>query len=165
VWKKFAASAARFAAHVAFYPWCGEQTFYERNTGAPIQFILAERDDWVSPTACTDYAMHLKGLGVAIRVASFDAGHAFDSPGSVNLYFPDAIVSARCRYEPRSDGFRDIDSGKIMPWSAFNRFFSACSSWGAHIRSDARSAAAARNTMFDFLDSYLKAPRSGESAS
>jgi dienelactone hydrolase len=160
VWKKFAPRAARFAAHVAFYPWCGEQTFYERNTGAPMQFILAERDDWVSPAACSDYAMRLKELGMAIRVASFDAGHAFDSPGSVNLYFPDAIVSARCRYEPRADGFRDIDSQKIMPWSAFNSFFSACSSLGAHIRSDARMAAAARNTMFDFLDSNLKVTRS-----
>jgi dienelactone hydrolase len=159
--RKFAPNAARFAAHVAFYPWCGEQTFSERNTGAPILFILAKRDDWVSSSACSDYAMHLRDLGVAIRVESFDAAHAFDSPGSVHLFFPDAIVSARCRYEPRSDGFRDIDSQKIMPWAQFNRFFSACSSWGAHIQSDARAASAARSIMFDFLDQNLKTSISG----
>ena len=49
--EKLAPEAARFAAYVAFYPWCGEQTFLERKTGAPFLFILAKADDWVSAQA------------------------------------------------------------------------------------------------------------------
>ena len=51
--EKFSPQGARFAAYVAFYPWCGEQIFWQRKTGAPMLFLLAKKDDWVSAEGCS----------------------------------------------------------------------------------------------------------------
>jgi dienelactone hydrolase len=154
--RRLAPQAARFAAYVAFYPWCGEQTFAERKTGAPILFVLAKSDDWVSADACSDYAESLRKSGVDAHVRSFDAAHAFDNPELSATYFPDAIVSGNCRYEPRSNGFREIGSEVVHPWAEFDHYFADCSKFGAHTESDARAAREARKAMFDFLDAYVE---------
>ena len=153
--KKFAPNAHGFVAYVAFYPWCGEQNFSQRKTGAPILFILAKADDWVSAEACSDYAKSLRKLGVDVHVRMFDAAHAFDNPELTATYYPDAVVSGNCRYERRSDGFREIGSEVVHPWTEFDRYFASCSTFGAHTESNAEAAREAREAMFDFLDAYV----------
>jgi dienelactone hydrolase len=51
---QLASDDVRFAAHVAFYPWCGKQDFQIELTGAPLLYLLGELDDWSGSQACVD---------------------------------------------------------------------------------------------------------------
>ena len=85
----------------------------------------------------------------------FDAAHAFDNPEPSAMYYPDAIASGNCRYEPRRDGFREIGSTVIRPWEVFDRYFADCSTFGAHTGTNAEAARGAQEAVLDFLDRYV----------
>ena len=48
--------ARRFAAHVAYYPWCGVAFLDPRTTGAPILIELGARDEVAPPALCEAFA-------------------------------------------------------------------------------------------------------------
>lgn len=146
----------RFAAHVAFYPWCGEQDADLDLTDAPVLFVLAGRDGWVDPQSCRDYAARLDEAGQEVHFAEFpDAEHGFDHPVAHRRYIPRAMAWGWCRYFVRPEGFVIAETGVFRPWPELDEYFAACVTRGAHIGSNAVARASAQEVLARFLDASL----------
>lgn len=73
----------RFAAHVAFYPWCGLVLRRPVTTGAPILVLAGAADDVAPPAFCRDRIDEMRAADPAARadlVVYPGARHAFDHP-------------------------------------------------------------------------------------
>jgi dienelactone hydrolase len=70
---------ARFAAHVALYPYSNDWYTAARVTGAPMLLLLGGRDDYTPAEACRGYAEWFKAAGGDTTVIVYpDAYHDFD---------------------------------------------------------------------------------------
>jgi dienelactone hydrolase len=70
----------RFAAHVALYPYCSDWYVTEHVTGAPMLWLLGERDDYTPIVPCREYAQWFASKGVETLVVVYPgAYHDFDS--------------------------------------------------------------------------------------
>lgn len=142
-----------FKAHVAFYPWCGEQDADLELSNAPILFVLAGRDDWVDPQSCKDYAERLRAADYAVHITEYpDAEHGFDYPFAYRRYLASAKSWGDCHYFVRAEGFVVAQSGRFRPWHDLAEYFSKCTHPGAHIGSNAIARSAARTLLLDFLE-------------
>lgn len=151
-----AAGDLRFAAHVAFYPWCGEQDAKLELTDAPILFVLAGRDDWVDPQSCRDYAARLEEAGQEVQFADFsDAEHGFDYPVAHRHYVSRAMAWGQCRYFVRPEGFVVAETGEFRRWHELKEYFAACVVRGARIGSNAVARTSAQKILARFLDESL----------
>ena len=67
---RLAPDGPRFAAHVAFYPPCSQagNPYGDGYTGAPVLFLLAEKDDSGSPAKCRSVPDEFRKLGKAAPV-------------------------------------------------------------------------------------------------
>lgn len=155
-----ASAGLRFAAHVAFYPWCGEQDANLQLTASPILFVLAGRDDWVDPKSCRDYAARLDEAGQEVHFAEFsEAEHGFDYPAAYRRYISRAKAWGQCRYFVRPNGFVIAETGAFRPWQDLGEYFSGCVKQGAHIGSNAEARTAAHELLAQFLDNTLSHAR------
>jgi dienelactone hydrolase len=146
----------RFAAHAAFYPWCGEQPVQPQQTGAPLLYLLGERDDWTGAETCLRYAERLRDSGyTAYGVVYPGAHHGFDHRGTFLRVVPQAESLSGCAYLVQTGGFRDIRSGEIRDWSSFETYLADCGRKGAHVGSNARARNAAWHDLLLFLSQVL----------
>ena len=151
-----------FAAHVAFYPWCGEQHLPVQLTGAPLLYLIGERDDWTGAAPCIDYAQRVREAGFDARlVVHADAEHGFDYPGQFRHYLPGAESWVRCNYVWGDTGFRVIATGETMPWKEFGTYIERCVSRGAHVGSNAVARSAAGKALREFLTEALALRKRG----
>lgn len=104
----YAARDLKFAAHAAFYPFCGIRMEDPEMTGAPVMLFLGEKDDYTPPELCRSYVSELNGHGNAIETRVYPgAHHAWDGKGTVSLR-TSIINPAKCRMEVLNEG-RTID--------------------------------------------------------
>ncbi len=144
--KRLARQGRRFAAHAAFYPWCGEQDFKTALTGAPMLYLLGQEDDWSGSQACVDYAERLTKSGYeAHSIVYANAAHGFDYMGRFRNYLPQADSWKDCAYFVRAKGYVIASTGRFEKWSKFKNYVKRCATKGAHAGSnvDARKRALA----------------------
>jgi dienelactone hydrolase len=151
---------AEFAAHVAFYPWCGEQHLPVQLTGAPLLYLVGARDDWTGAQPCIDYVGRVRQAGYRARLAVYrHAEHGFDYPGRFRRYLGDAVSWADCNYVWGEAGFRVVSSGATLPWTQYPRYLRGCTSPGAHVGSNALAKNQAAKEVRAFLFAHLALPR------
>lgn len=149
-------SGLTFAAHAAFYSWCGEQPAKPQQTGAPLLYLLGELDDWTGSTPCLRYAERLADAGYQARAVVYaGALHGFDYDGRFSRFVPAATNLSNCVYLFEKDGFRDLASGRKRDWSAFDLYLEDCAKAGAHTGSNAAARAAAWLELLSFLRGAL----------
>lgn len=142
----------RFAAHVAFYPWCGEQPARIELTGAPLLYLVGELDDWTGSETCFDYAGRVNRAGYEADIVVYEgAQHGFDYAGSFRTYLDQAENWSRCAYLFRDEGFVTRASGAFMDWSQYGDYRAACTGRGAHLASHAKARDRSLVRLFDFL--------------
>ncbi len=145
----------RFAAHVAFYPWCGEQPARIELTGAPLLYLVGELDDWTGSGTCFDYARRVNRAGYEADIVVYEgAQHGFDYAGSFRTYLDQAENWSRCAYLFRDEGFVTRAGGAFMDWSQYRDYRTACAGRGAHLASHAKARDRSLVRLFDFL-SYV----------
>jgi len=151
-----------FAAHVAFYPWCGEQHVPVRLTGAPLLYLIGERDDWTGTAPCIDYVERVRAAGFSVRLVIFpNAEHGFDFPGHFRRYLGSAESWARCNYVWGETHFRVVASGDELPWTEFGRYLERCTSRGVHVGSNAVARRDAARELREFLSDVLDLAKQG----
>ena len=151
-----------FAAHVAFYPWCGEQHLPVQLTGAPLLYLIGERDDWTGAAPCIDYVRRIREAGFDARLMIYpNAEHGFDYPGQFRQYLPSAESWAHCNYVWGYTRFRVVASGETLPWTEFGRYVDRCMSRGARVGSNAVARSDAAKELREFLSEVLNLRKRG----
>lgn len=102
-------STLRFAAHIAFYPYCGMHYRGKAVTSAPLLMLLGGADDMTSPEACRQQAEWL-GTRTSVRVVTFPgANHEFDR--SIGVGFDAKMVGVR-----DCEGEYNVDTMTVRLW-------------------------------------------------
>jgi len=151
-----------FAAHVAFYPWCGEQNLPVQLTGAPLLYLIGARDDWTGTAPCIDYVERIRAAGYRARLVIYpDAEHGFDYPGHFRQFLGRAVSWANCNYAWGETHFRVVATGETLPWTEFGPYIERCTSSGAHVGSNARARNDAARQLREFLSDALDLRKAG----
>ena len=146
------AHGSAFAAHVAFYPWCGEQHLPVQLTGAPLLYLVGARDDWTGAAPCIDYVARVREAGFRAKLALYPyAEHGFDYPGRFRRYLGGAISWAKCSYVWGEADFRVVSSGETRPWTQLDSYLERCTSRGVHVGSNALARREAGQELQSFL--------------
>ncbi len=154
---QLASDDVRFAAHVAFYPWCGKQDFRIELTGAPLLYLLGESDDWSGSQACVDYVIRLNAAGYRGQSIVYpNALHGFDYAGRFKTYLPRAMSWKNCFYFVRKQGFVVAQTGRFEKWSNLDRYIRECAKKGAHVGSNVRARERAIKDLRRFLSAVFK---------
>jgi dienelactone hydrolase len=143
---------ARFAAHVALYPYCSDWYIAARVTGAPMLLLLGGRDDYTPAEACRGYAEWFKSAGADAAVMVYpNAYHDFDDTSRPR--FDRTLVTGKY-----CDGLVDLDqftakirsTGQDVTESA-GRYFRECLTRGATVGGDAEARRRAPEDVAAFL--------------
>jgi dienelactone hydrolase len=137
--RTLAAADYGFAAHVAYYPWCGVEFYDLETTGAPVLIEAGAEDKVAPPELCRDLAEKIAAADPKARItlsAQPEALHAFDHP--LLSAFDDLPVSAslptECRFrEVEPNLFVEETSGRVATEESLADIFKTCS------RDDARA--------------------------
>lgn len=152
-----AAPGVRFAAHAAFYPWCGEQHRPVALTGAPLLYLIGENDDWTGVAPCRDYAKQVAAAGFNVELVAYpDAEHGFDYPGHFRHYLRRADSWIGCNYVWGESTFRVVETGELLRWSEYPRYIARCTRFGAHVGTNTRAREAALAKLRGFLVASLR---------
>ena len=150
--QRLSAKGLRFAAHIAFYPWCGEQPARIALTGAPLLFLTAELDDWSGSEPCERHVARLIKAGHEADIVVYPgAHHGFDYAGSFRTYLAEAINWSGCDYLFREEGFVIAASGAFRNWSKYDSYLAGCTRQGAHLASHGPSREKAMVELMNFL--------------
>lgn len=107
-----------FAAHIAISPDCTWITRNAQTTGAPILFMLAERDDQTPAKPCLAEALRIKNAGnerVETKVYK-GAHHAWEELGWWPEHDPEAENYSKCRVWIEDDGkMYSAHTGELLP--------------------------------------------------
>lgn len=153
---RLAGDGPGFAAHVAFYPWCGAQDFEIALSGAPLLYLLGERDDWSGAQPCVDYAARLRDAGYRVETVVYpEAQHGFDYEGRFQTYLPHARSWKDCVYFAHDRGFVVARTGRFEKWARLDRYLDSCTKEGAHVASNARARERAMADLRAFLSAAL----------
>jgi len=150
-------SPARFAAHVALYPYCNDWHVTEHLTGSPLLLLLGGRDNYTPAQDCEDYAGWLRSKGVEATVIVYpQAVHGFDGTLSVR-HVADVVSGRNCRDTIDIDRFTVTlrPSGDDITATARD-YFRKCFSRGAMIGGDAEARQRAPADVNEFLKRAFK---------
>lgn len=154
-----AASAARFAAYVAFYPGCSVAYRDDEDIAArPVRVFQGTADDYTPIAPCRAYVARLKAAGKDISLTEYaGAAHVFDGRAfNPPLKLPKAQTTRHCRIAENDRGqLVNTDTGQ--PFS----YADACVERGATIGYDEKAAADARQAVAAFVTETLK-PSAGK---
>ena len=154
---------AGFAAHVAFYPWCGMQVMDAQMTGAPVMVQIGARDRSTPAQLCEELTARWRaqnpGVTIALTVHP-NARHAFEHPTlgrwPLGLLPVDKPVPRNCRFEEvAADRFVERASGLEITADNLAEAVAACSEIGSEVAFDRDAADAARAAVLAFLDRHL----------
>ena len=151
-------SGARFALHIAYYPWCGLRLYESLTTGAPVLIQTGALDDLVPPERCSELIATSRGpagpANIQLKILP-EAHHAFDHP-LLSLFEKLPITApspAYCRLQQQADGsFVETTSNRKVDGSNLNEVLAACSRKGHAGGNEQADAAALGNTL-----AFLKA--------
>lgn len=118
-------SDVAFAAHIAISPDCTWTMRSDATTGAPIFFMLAERDDQTPYRPCLDKAERMRQAGnnrIETKVYS-GAHHGWEELGATPYYDPDVENYARCRVWIENDGSMvSVDTNEPVPEQSWHEW-------------------------------------------
>jgi dienelactone hydrolase len=148
----------RFAVHVALYPPCATMYTADRVTGAPILFMLAERDDYTPMAACSPYIEWFRTKGVAVEsIVYAGAHHGFD--GVAPVQFRNLLQSARnCSVNADLDRlvWTRLDTNEILRGpQAIIAYYRQCGSLGATFGGNYQAAQKAAADLATYLKRVL----------
>jgi dienelactone hydrolase len=150
-------NAARFAAHVALYPYCNEWHIARQVTTSPLLLLLGGRDDYTPAQPCLDYADWLRSQGAtATPIVYPQAHHNFDSARSP-AFVRELVTGRACSTTIDLDRFvvKRRDSGEDITATA--RVYSRdCLTRGATIGGDGESRRRAQQDVRGFLKTVFK---------
>jgi dienelactone hydrolase len=150
-------NAGRFAAHVAFYPYCNEWHVARQVTTSPLLLLLGGRDDYTPAQPCHDYVDWLRSQGAtATPIVYPQAHHDFDSARSP-AFVRDLVTGRGCSTTIDLDRFvvKRRDSGEDITATA--RIYSRdCLTRGATIGGDAEARRRAQQDVRGFLKAVFK---------
>lgn len=164
---RIAPGSPAFAAHVAYYPWCGVRFLDARTTGAPILIHLGALDEVARPELCRDFVADIHRADRAAEVTLSvhrGARHAFDHP--LLEWFGDVPVSGSppvgCRIEEVAPGrFRETTSGRPATAETLPKLVESCGRDDLRAGGNPEAAAQALAQTIDFLKSSLADPGNG----
>ena len=125
-------STHRFAAHVPIVPSCMEQQRTTRTSGAPMLWMLAEKDDYTPVAECLFYAERLREQGARLQVIVYPgANHGWESP---SLQWLPTAERSRCPTLIEDNGsYTVIESGVNLRGVQIRRYLEThCLARGAH---------------------------------
>jgi len=109
-----------FAAHVAYYPWCGLRFLTPRTTGAPILIQSGGADEITPPAMCRDLLDQWRAVNPSEQVdmVVYDgARHGFDHPSLKNVAWAPVggVTPASCLIREVSPGeFIEQSTGEAV---------------------------------------------------
>ncbi|MEE8279870.1 MAG: dienelactone hydrolase family protein [Alphaproteobacteria bacterium] len=137
--ENLAARGLRFAAHVAFYPWCGLTLIDRRVTGAPVQIHVGGRDSLMPGALCESFANELKRANPGAPIAFFSyqgARHAFNHPLLANLpALPTSVQTpGDCRIEEEAPNrFVERSTRRALSRESYREVLSLCMGFGGSV--------------------------------
>ena len=137
--ENLAARGLRFAAHVAFYPWCGLTLIGRRVTGAPVQIHVGGRDSLMPGALCESFANELKRANPGAPIAFFSyqgARHAFNHPLLANLpALPTSVQTpGDCRIaEEAPNRFVERSTRRALSRESYREVLSLCMGFGGSV--------------------------------
>ena len=149
----YAQGDERFAAHAAFYPFCGTVPDDRRFTGSPVGMFLGELDDYTPAALCKDLQSLVDPDNRILKATVYPgAHHAFDSPRPPRR--ADFFNPATCRFIIGNDGVTGL-AGSRTPLSNESQRRAAlrkCGSFGVTVGGDA----AARRQSLEDLKTFFR---------
>jgi dienelactone hydrolase len=150
-------STPGFAAHLAYYPWCGLSLFAARTTGAPVMIHMGEEDDLMSPTLCREWVDGMRRSDAAAPIDFLlypGARHAFNHP--VLAYMPPLTMTAQnpgnCRIVEIAPGiFRETSTGRAVDHGNYRAVLAGCLGYGGVVAYDTTAAELATQRSLSFL--------------
>lgn len=156
--RALAAADYGFAAHVAYYPWCGVEFLDLKTTGAPVLIEAGAADEVAPPALCRELIAKIEASdpGAEIELSVHPGSlHAFDHP--LLELFDDLPVTAElpteCRFrEVEPNLFIEETSGRVATEESLPDIFEACS------RDDARAGGnvAAAERALEETEAFLR---------
>jgi dienelactone hydrolase len=129
-------SGMAFAAHVAIVPGCTWVNSSVETTGAPIFFMLAERDDVTPAKPCVERAQKLQAAGNAkIEVKVYkEAHHAWEALGPRPIFNAQMENYSQCRVLQLDDATMiSMTDGKTIPRANWHEWAQrTCATRGGH---------------------------------
>lgn len=124
----------RFAAHIAFYPWCGVAFHQPRLTGAPLAIHVGEADDLTPAATCARLhdSWRASNPEVAFALHRYEgAGHAFNHPVLRLLPAIPMLVQnpGECRIheDPAAPGrFIELSTNRIVTDTSYRDILASC---------------------------------------
>ncbi len=157
----------RFAAHIAYYPWCGLQLYDMQTTGAPI-LIQGGSKDFVTPISrcktLVENAM-INGHSSQIIIKEYaSARHAFDHPVLGRLPFKvamDAQIPADCSIKEVHPGkFIEESTGAQATHRNIGEVLHRCSKYKGEAKYNRKAAREALRETQEFLNHFIVANKS-----
>ena len=139
----------RYAAHIPMFPPCGARFERYESTGAPVLFLLGEKDDGTPASMCVKLAGEMKETGAKVESVVYPgAHHGFVSSKPVKLA-AGALNTSKCGVATVGrDGERysQFGSTKNMSWRGIIKraIKSGCVTRGYHV---GRGHAAAEDSL------------------
>lgn len=135
----------KFALHLPLYPPCAMLQRLQF-TGAPIQILSGELDEWTPAAPCVELVHALRAAGYPADITVYpDAWHSFDSLEPPR-FVDSAFNITKCRFEVKTDG-TTVETNSGIPLDTLQnrqKAISRCASRGVM---SGRNEAAAQKTM------------------
>jgi dienelactone hydrolase len=159
--RTLAAADYGFAAHVAYYPWCGVEFFELETTGAPVLIQAGAEDEVAPPELCRELIGKIEAADPKAEMtlsAQPDSLHAFDHP--LLSLFSDLPVGAsfptECRFrEVEPNLFVEENSGRVATEANLPAIFDSCSRDDARAGGNEAAAERALRETTAFLRQHL----------
>lgn len=156
-------SGQQFAAHIAYYPWCGLHLLDMETTNAPM-LIHGGGKDIVTPIqVCRDLIQHEIPISSAKRIEMHEypaARHAFDHPLLAKIPIPismNAQVPADCSIHETSPGkFTEKHNNEHVSSQNIKQVLQMCSKYNGIAGYDRQAAQEALKVTKDFLDAQFR---------
>ena len=152
----------KFAAHIAYYPWCGLQLYDMQTTGAPI-LIQGGSKDYVTPISqCKNLVENAftdeDNSNITIKEHA-GARHAFDHPVLGRLPFKvsmDAQIPADCSIKEVNPGwFIEENTGVKVTHNNIGEVLHRCSKYKGEAKYNRKAARSALALTQEFLNTYI----------
>lgn len=159
--RALAAADYGFAAHVAYYPWCGVEFHDLETTGAPVLIEAGAEDEVAPPALCRELIDKIEtehpNAEIELSVQP-DSLHAFDHP--LLEIFEDLPIAAdfptECRFrEVEPNLFIEETSGRVATEESLADIFEACSRDDARAGGNEAAADRAQEETEAFLRRHL----------
>lgn len=151
-----------FAAHIAYYPWCGIRLYDMSVTGAPI-LIQGGDKDIITPVKKCEQLIHEEFTRDDAQVITVKnhpkARHAFDHPTLAKVPMMlslDAQVPALCDLRENAQGeFIEMHSKQMVTGDNIKSVLEACSTYNGNAGSNRKATRNALEITKNFLTDHL----------